>query len=181
MTRIDESNIIEGATQAMLRDLGEGWGFRVLAAALQQRDQPVRSEFFNMNDAGQPVIVGLKNDDRLHLIDTAWLEPETHRLAAVFTLEHRTAIYSGLVRILDLALGLTDALAAEWFIVGREEREEALRLEFESLVFDRVCDVDVRFLPYRELRKLRAAELLPREGLALIRGSSRSLRRAAGT
>lgn len=170
--------IIEGATQAMLRELGKGWGFCVWGSAAKRSRQIGASRASEQNASLQPSIVGLEDETALDLIDTVWLEPGTHRLVAAFVLEHRADIYSGLVRMLELALRLPDELVPECFIVAPDDRQEAIRCEFASLVFDRATAVDVRFLPYSELRKLRPADLLPLEGLALVKASAYSLRRA---
>jgi type II restriction enzyme len=41
----------------------------------------------------------------VRLIDVLWLEAGTARVAAAFEVEHATSIYSGIMRLLDLALG----------------------------------------------------------------------------
>ena len=47
--------------------------------------------------------------ETIRLIDVLWLEPTTGRVAAAFEVEHTTSIYSGIIRMLDLALGLGQA------------------------------------------------------------------------
>lgn len=92
-----------------------------------------------------------------------------------FAFEHCAAAYPRLARIFDLALGLPDPFAIKWFIVAPDAREDSIRIDFESLLFHRVSDVNVRFQPYRQLHRLRPADLLPGEGPALGGASFRAL------
>ena len=41
----------------------------------------------------------------IRLIDVLWLDRSARTVAAAFEVEHTTSIYSGIVRLLDLALG----------------------------------------------------------------------------
>lgn len=41
----------------------------------------------------------------MRLIDVLWIEQSSQKVAAAFEVEHTASIYSGIVRLLDLALG----------------------------------------------------------------------------
>jgi hypothetical protein len=41
------------------------------------------------------------------LIDVLWVSKESGKIVAAFEVEHSTSIYSGIVRMLDLALGVS--------------------------------------------------------------------------
>jgi type II restriction enzyme len=171
MTRVSELTIMAGASQGMLRNLGEGLGFRVQTTMSGRRDSLLRFEVSDQDACGEL--------PELALIDTVWFETGTNRIAAAFNHEHGADIFSGVVRMLDFALRLPDPLGVDCFIVAPNMRQRAIQTEFESLLFPQVSALDLRFLPYGELRKLRAADLLAREGLAMVRASSRPLHRNA--
>ena len=105
----------------------------------------------------------------MRLIDVLWLDAE--RVTAAFEVEHTTSISSGIVRLLDLALGDADA-ARGLFVVAPDEREDEVRAQIYRPAFQRVRDLKLKYLPYSELEKNReaiarfGAGLRPLEALA---------------
>ena len=152
--------------QGWLRDLGLALGFDVWIAS---------------NDGGRPYAGGRLSDgclDRLperltangtaetvRLIDVIWLEKASRDVAAAFEVEHTTSIYSGIVRMLDLALGVEGGTARNLFLVAPDNREEDVRAQFARPAFSRVSELDLRYLPYSELRGHR--ETIARFGTGL--------------
>src|SRR3546814_13234463 len=78
-----------------------------------------------------------------------WLE-SGGRVAGAFEVEHSTSIYSGIVRMLDLALG-TDGMASCYFLVAPDRREADVRAQFARPAFSRVAELNLRYLPYSEI------------------------------
>lgn len=68
-----------------------------------------------------------------------------------------TSIYSGIVRLLDLALGSAEEAAQGLFLVAPDSREDDVRAQLARPAFSRVADLRVRFLPYGELERHRDA------------------------
>ena len=105
------------------------------------------------------------------LIDVIWLEPDG-RVAAAFEVEHSTRIYSGIVRMLDLALGASGGMASCYFLVAPDRREADVRAQFARPAFSRVAELNLRYLPYSELETHRESiarfgqELKPIEAIA---------------
>ncbi|WP_408903178.1 type II restriction endonuclease [Methylobacterium radiotolerans] len=144
--------------QGWLRDLGLALGYDVWIAS---------------NDGNRPYGSGRLSDgclDRLpaslaakgstetvRLIDVPWIGKGTADVAAAFEVEHTTSIYSGIVRMLDLALGVEGATARNFFLVAPDEREGDVRAQFARPAFSRVAELDLRYLPYSELRGHREA------------------------
>ena len=144
--------------QGWLRDLGLALGFDVWVAS---------------NDVGRPYAAGRLGDGRLsalpseidsvpgaeavRLIDVLWLERGPGRVAGAFEVEHTTSIYSGIVRLLDLALGVAGAAVHGLFLVAPDSREDDVRAQLARPAFSRVADLRVRFLPYGELERNREA------------------------
>ena len=138
--------------QGWLRDLGHGLGFDVWIAS---------------NDVGRPYAAGRLGEgclsalpasiteapgaEAVRLIDVLWLERGSGRVAGAFEVEHTTSIYSGIVRLLDLALGAAQEAAHGLFLVAPDSREEDVRAQLARPAFSRVADLRVRFLPYGEL------------------------------
>ncbi|RTM14190.1 MAG: type II restriction endonuclease [Bradyrhizobiaceae bacterium] len=162
--------------QAWLRDLGLALGYHVWVAAND------RSRTYNgaMLGAGcldrLPVSIdGTPGAESIRLIDILWIDHDRTRVTAAFEVEHTTSIYSGIVRMLDLALSselhATDGL----FLVAPDAREDEVRIQLRRPAFSRVADLQVRFLPYGELEKHRDAIARFGSGMKGIQAISRVL------
>lgn len=162
--------------QAWLRDLGAALGFDVHVAA---------------NDRARPWSGGRLGDgcledlpaaldahagrDAVRLIDVLWVERGGHRVAAAFEVEHTTSIYSGIVRLLDLALGGHDGLVERLFLVAPDDREEEVRSQLRRPAFRLVGHLHPRFVPYGELERHRDAMARFGEGAKAIDAIARRL------
>ncbi len=144
--------------QGWLRDIGKAVGFEVWIAS---------------NDMGRDYNGGRLDDGCLHtlpevleasssfdairLIDVLWLDSTTGRVVAAFEVEHTSSIYSGILRMSDLAFGLEhDGLSL--FLVAPDTREVDIWDQLKRPAFSRVADqLDVHFIAYSELKKNRDA------------------------
>ncbi len=144
--------------QGWLRDLGRALGYSVWIAA---------------NDRGRPYADGRLGDgclavlpdslgassgaESVRLIDVLWIPPGGDRAVAAFEVEHTTSIYSGIVRLLDLAYGGAPGACERLFLVAPDERENEVRQQIGRPAFSRVGALGMRYLPYGELRSQREA------------------------
>jgi type II restriction enzyme len=144
--------------QGWLRDLGKALGYEVWIAANDRRRPYLNGQLADgCVDALPESIESAPGAEAVKLIDVLWLDKERKRVMAAFEVEHTTSIYSGIVRMLDLALG-SDLHASEGlFLVAPDNREEEVRAQLMRPAFSRVADLKVRFLPYGELDKHREA------------------------
>jgi type II restriction enzyme len=97
----------------------------------------------------------------VQLIDVLWLGKAGGDVAAAFEVARTTSIYSGIVRMLDLALGVEGGTARNFFRVARDNRGDDVRAQFAGPAFSRVGDLDPRYLPSSELRGTREAIARP--------------------
>jgi type II restriction enzyme len=144
--------------QGWLRDLGTALGYDIWIASndknrlylgarlsegcLDSLPDPIRS-----SDAA----------DTISLIDVLWVSKESGRIVAAFEVEHSTSIYSGIVRMLDLALGVPEHAGAAFFLVAPDVREQDVRAQFSRPAFSRVSELDVRYLGYSQLKQHKEA------------------------
>ena len=98
-------------------------------------------------DCLPPWVEGLPGADAIRLIDVLWLERPGGVVAGAFEVEHTTSIYSGIVRLLDLAYGTGLGGALGLFLVAPDDREAQVRAQLARPAFSRVADLRVRFLP----------------------------------
>jgi len=161
--------------QGWLRDLGRALGFDVWIAS-NDRSRPYGGG--RLADGALTAlpasITGGPAADAIGLIDVLWLEP-AGAVAAAFEVEHTTSIYSGIVRMLDLALsGAPDAVQS-LYLVAPDAREAQVRAQLRRPAFSRIADLHVRYLPYGELDRNRDAIARFGQGLHPIEALTRSL------
>lgn len=162
--------------QGWLRELGIALGFGVWIASNDRNRAYGNGRLGDGCLADLPMeIATLPAADMVRLIDVLWLHPDTGLVTAAFEVEHSTSIYSGIVRMLDLALGVPDHLASAYFLVAPDERENDVRTQFHRPAFSRVSELNLRFLPYSQLRTHREAIARFGQGLKPIEAISRSL------
>ena len=144
--------------QAWIRDLGRALGYRVWVAA-NDRSRPYDGARLGDGCLDQlpAALANGAGAESIRLIDVLWLEAGADRVTAAFEVEHSTTIYSGVVRMLDLALSGELHTSAGLFLVAPESREGDVRAQLRRPAFSRIADLDVRYLPYGELERHRAS------------------------
>lgn len=163
--------------QGWLRDLGRALGYDVWVAA-NDRARPCGSGRLGDGclEALPAPLAGAPGADAVRLIDVLWLERDgPGRVAGAFEVEHTTSIYSGIVRLLDLALGAPDAALTHLFLVAPDEREADVRSQLARPAFSRVTDLKVRYLPYGELERHREAMARFGTGMKAVEAVARVL------
>jgi type II restriction enzyme len=149
-SQAQEGDATHTAIQGTLRDIGRALEFDVWIAAndrsrahadgalgdgcLQQLPAP-------LSEAGEAV----------RLIDVVWLEKGSGQVAAAFEVEHSTSIYSGIVRMLDLALGPHFGGGGKLFLVAPDNRRQEVAQQLRRPAFSRVSELGIRYLPYSQL------------------------------
>lgn len=91
------------------------------------------------------------------MIDVVWLARDSAQVAAAFEVEHSTSIYSGIVRMLDLALGTKVGAGSTLFLVAPDNRRDEVAQQLRRPAFSRVSELDIRYLPYSQLKDHRDA------------------------
>ena len=162
--------------QGWLRDIGRALGFDVWVAA-NDRGRACGDGRLGDGclDALPPVLDQSPGADAVRLIDVIWINPADGRVAAAFEVEHTTSIYSGIVRLLDLALGSPDDTPRGLYLVAPDDRESDVRAQLARPAFSRVRELHVRFLPYSELEQHRHAMARFGQGMKAIEAVARSL------
>ncbi len=173
--------------QGWLRDLGLALGYRVWIAS-NDRSRPYAGGALSDGcvEALPESVVRAPGAEAVRLIDVLWLVSDpaavTNPVAAAFEVEHTTSIYSGIMRLLDLALGTvsevgaTPSAAAGLYLVAPDDREDDVREQLARPAFSRVADIGVRYLPYSALEQHR--ESIARFGVGMkgIESVARTLR-----
>lgn len=171
-----EGDLSHTEVQGWLRDLGHALGFDVwIAANDRSRSLPAG----RLGDGCLPELPATLRHgpgaDTVRLIDVLWLEKTDGHVSAAFEVEHTTSIYSGMVRLLDLALGAPSSATRGLFLVAPDDREKEVRAQLGRPAFRRVLDLNVRYLPYGELQKHREAMARFGQGLKAVDAIAKSL------
>ena len=108
-----------------------------------------------------PPVIALKTRgprlESVRLIDVVWVDTQTSQVAAAFEVEHTTSIYSGIVRMLDLALGTRVAGKCALFLVAPDNRRDKVAEQLRRPAFSRVSELGIRYLPYSQLEQNHAS------------------------
>lgn len=162
--------------QSWLRDLGRALGFDVWIAQNDRR-RPWAGGLLSDGclEALPAALASAPGADAVQLIDVLWLDRSSGHVTAAFEVEHTTSIYSGIVRLLDLALGSPRSATQGLFLVAPPRREDDVREQLRRPAFSRVADLGVRYLPYDELEKNREAMARFGAGLKAVEAIARTL------
>ena len=176
MRRSEEEERSHTEIQGWLRDLGRALGFNVwIAANDANRPLPTGRLGDGCIDALPTSISTAPGSDAIRLIDVIWLNRDTAQVVAAFEVEHTTSIYSGIVRLLDLALSAPEQAVKGLFLVAPDDREDEVREQLLRPAFRHIAHLQMRFLPYGELSRNREAIARFGEGLKAIHAVSKSL------
>lgn len=161
--------------QGWLRDLGIALGYAVWIAAND------RGRRFNGGSLGDGCLSDLpagllaEGAESVRLIDVIWLDAQDRQATAAFEVEHTTSIYSGIVRLLDLALGSRLKTRDGLFLVAPDEREKDVRQQIRRPAFSGISELGIRYLPYSQLVAHREAITRFGSGLKPIQTISKPL------
>lgn len=140
--------------QGWLRDLGHSFGYKVWIAT-NDRSRPYRDGKLADGCLVQlPLSLSIAGGETVPLIDVIWLNDEGSVVAA-FEVEHSTSIYSGIVRLLDLALGSADTIHRHLYLVPPDSRESDVRSQLRRPAFSLVAKLGIRYIRYSALREHR--------------------------
>lgn len=176
MASAEGSDQTHTQVQGSLRDIGIALGFSVWIAA-NDRNRPhgggaLGDGCLTMLPQGLACQPGA---DSIRLIDVVWLEQDTGKLVAAFEVEHTTSIYSGIVRLLDLAYGSGLDSCDALFLVAPDGRENDVRQQIRRPAFSKIGELNFRYLPYGELREQQDAIVRFGSGLKPIFSISKAL------
>ena len=151
--RTKDSSGDHTSIQEVLRDLGRGLGYEVWVASND------RSRGCSSGRLGDGCIESL---DKVHgfsdfqnsvaLIDVLWIGKD-QKIAAAFEVEHSTSIYSGVLRLLDLAHSTGGQHINSIYLVAPDKREDDVRDQVTRPAFRNMNGLKVRYLPYSEIQK----------------------------
>ena len=84
------------------------------------------------------------------LIDVIWIDRESRQIACTFEIEKSTSIYSGMLRLQDLASSLGDR-KYDFFLVAPDSREKEIIAQLQRPSFTNLGSVSFRYLLFSDI------------------------------
>ena len=89
--------------------------------------------------------------DTVSLIDAIWLKPGTGEIVSAFEVEKSTSIYSGILRLEDLARSIPDC-TCNFYLVAPDRRENEVMAQLARPAFrDDLAGIPLAFIPFNDL------------------------------
>lgn len=89
--------------------------------------------------------------DTINLIDVIWLYPETKKIVCAFEIEKSTSIYSGILRMEDLARSIPDCACALYLVAPRTREGEVMAQLARPAFRNDLADISLAYIPFDEL------------------------------
>ena len=84
------------------------------------------------------------------LIDVIWINRESRQIECAFEIEKTTSIFSGMLRLLDLASSLGDR-KYDFFLVAPDGREKEIVAQLQRPAFRNLGSVAFRYLLFSDI------------------------------
>jgi type II restriction enzyme len=113
--------------QYLLLKIGKSLGYDVIAAS-NDRTKSFDNENFSFISLTKLPDLDIENDvnKTVNLIDVIWLERGTNKIVCAYEVEKSTSIYSGILRLTDLALTFSASERIMLYLVAPEQREKEI-------------------------------------------------------
>jgi type II restriction enzyme len=86
----------------------------------------------------------------ISLIDVLWLTPDRSGIVCAFEVEKSTSIYSGILRLIDLAHSMGDK-SLHFFLIAPDKREKEIQAQLHRPAFADLKNLDLRYILFSEL------------------------------
>ena len=148
---IEEENM-HTKVQYLLMKIGKSLGYDVIVAS-NDRTKSYKNENFSFISLPEfpEIEAGEDVKKTIALIDVIWFEKVTNKLVSAYEVEKSTSIYSGILRLTDLALTIPDSEKISLYLVAPEQREKEIiaQLKRPSLVAKE--SINISYILFSEL------------------------------
>lgn len=137
--------------QFLLASIGRALGYRVHVAANDRGRQYDGVPLAEMSLDALPSL-GLDEEvfSTAKLIDVLWLDANVDRVTCAFEVEKSTSIYSGMLRLLDLAGSMPDP-AVHFFLIAPDGREKEIQAQLRRPAFSDLGNLELRYVLFSDL------------------------------
>lgn len=138
--------------QYLLIKIGRALGYEVYVAR-NDRHCSCNGEAFAMLTVPQLPSMNWSPEvmDTASLIDVIWLKPITNEIVSAFEVEKSTSIYSGILRMEDLARSIPDC-ACNFYLVAPDKREREVMAQLARPAFrNDLADISLAYITFNDL------------------------------
>lgn len=137
--------------QFLLTRIGRALGYRVHVAANDRgRCYEGQSLAALTLESLPPLNLPAEVASTVGLIDVLWLSADANQVVCAFEVEKSTSIYSGILRLVDLARSVPDP-ALHFFLVAPDAREKEILAQLRRPAFQDLGNLELRYLLFSDL------------------------------
>lgn len=139
--------------QHMLIRIGRALNYQVFVAR-NDRNRSCHGESFAQLTTPNLPNIGASRDvtDTVSLIDVIWIDAKSNKIICAFEVEKSTSIYSGMLRMKDLARSLSDQ-DCHFYLVAPDKREHEVIAQINRPAFKGDLDFTIGYLPFNTLKQ----------------------------
>ena len=147
---IEEENL-HAKIQYLILKIGKSLGYDVIAAS-NDRGREYKNEKFSFISLARLPDMDVEDDivKTIDLIDVLWLEKGAGKIVCAFEVEKSTSIYSGILRLTDLALTLPLPGKLMLCLVAPDQREKEIRAQLKRPSLGGK-DINISYILFSEL------------------------------
>ena len=138
--------------QYHLLKIGNALGYDVIAAVNDRSKSFADNKFSFLSLSELPTMdVAEETFNTIKLIDVLWLKKGSKRIVSAFEVEKSTSIYSGILRLSDLALSASEEMQALFLVApNQREKEVVMQLKRPSIKGNAV---PIQYILFSDLRE----------------------------
>lgn len=122
-----EQESLHTEMQWHLLKIGHALGYEVMPATNDRSKSYSGNDFSFLSRPDFPTLeIDPDTASTIQLVDVLWFEKETAKIVSAFEVEKSTSIYSGILRLSDLAFSLNDHQTALYLIIPDKREHEVL-------------------------------------------------------
>ncbi len=139
--------------QVMLTEIGIDLGYNVYVAKNDRKKSldDKSLEFLTVSEL-PPLDLPYDVVKTISLIDVIWINKDTNEIECAFEIEKSTSIYSGILRLYDLAKSLGDR-KYNFFLVAPNSREKEIIAQLKRPAFRNLSHLELRYILFSDLKQ----------------------------
>lgn len=139
--------------QVMLTEIGIDLGYNVYVAKNDRKKSldGKSLEFLTVSEL-PPLDLPYDVVKTISLIDVIWINKDTNEIECAFEIEKSTSIYSGILRLYDLATSLGDR-KYNFFLVAPNSREKEIIAQLKRPAFRNLSHLELRYILFSDLKQ----------------------------
>jgi len=138
--------------QYLLIKIGNALGYHV-SVATNDKSKSYENNNFSFLTVGK--LPQLISDEEIMktigLIDVLWLNKDENTVVCAFEVEKSTSIYSGILRLTDLALSLKEMNSVSLYLVAPDEREKEVKIQLKRPSLSKNSNESISYILFSKL------------------------------